>query len=321
MEEYQFDRNLIKNLIADKLSLTIQVLDKYAMRDRLDMLLNERAFYPESRGMYAKTVAIKYDVSSGADSKQNSHAVCFSIDGKYEETRKSRMKPLRVEFNPNNLKAEGMAKLRNDLEYILGNKYAKAVSEANITRIDVAIDFMQVELTDFAVGTMRSQKRGLWLNKSKVTGDTVIETVYMGDKRARSRFAYYKRSDGSIEEYVELTRFEARLKPSGIATDEGGKHSLLLKDIASLPNPFEHCRIFLMSHIVKAFSELPVTFADSCLVRGFNGACNLLDESLARQVKRFARRKDVQLFACQEDWNKRWSKATEELLEAFLSEG
>lgn len=117
----------------------------------------------------------------------------------------------RIEYNPNNLGAEGNQYLWETLEELLSVEYESFLYQASVTRVDTAFDArpltpesIWVEASGVQLGNIRTGPRG------------EVQSYDLGSRRSDLYFCIYNRhpEDGyRISSDPYTTRFEARINP------------------------------------------------------------------------------------------------------------
>lgn len=125
------------------------------------------------------------------------------------------VRPLRYEFNPNHWKEndhkEHAFGLNHNQDYHVMS-VLRCFKNVEITRNDVAIDVLGVDLGKYNWVDMKSRKREIHLD-----GVGNIETNYIGSARSDTRFRIYNKTKerqdkGSIARYADWWRVEVQLR-------------------------------------------------------------------------------------------------------------
>lgn len=117
----------------------------------------------------------------------------------------AKVPPLRYEFNPNHW--DGSYFMDKDLMMVL-----RWIKNPRITRLDVAIDIIGEDLSQYDVIDLRSRKQGEWRDRSGKR-----ETLYIGSPRAPDRLRIYNKAKEREEkdlkaEHEVWWRVEAQLR-------------------------------------------------------------------------------------------------------------
>jgi hypothetical protein len=262
--------DLISKTLAEATALSASYW--YGLPGLLDSIANGE---DEPRITKAKKRMAKYQ-----------RAYDIDIDGvKFYLTAKpnsSSMAPIRIEYNPSRLKSDTLQKL--------GELWSKAdgsgiplpalFSDARITRLDIAVDILNLWIADIYPHVENAKK--VWMAIEPKTG---IQTAYFHWTTNQKTFGHQKQADLSIYdkrqqledtgtdnpfEGVPYTRVELRLNKK-CHPDK----------LAELPYPFE--KIFLRRGIVNEpimDQRIWSMFLDSMRFRGRENALKLLPEEL-----------------------------------------
>jgi len=150
---------------------------------------------------------------------------------------------LRVDYNPAKVATSYIASY---LDFIVPGGYERIVEDAKITRFDVAVDVLGVDISELIVYPGKCRKSQIFFNKNKT------QSEYYGDRKSPWSLIVY---DKIAEEKAhgakcsvtsnsnKCTRIEARVKPKG--------GDLLLKDLGKAGNQFSQISISQYSSIVS----------------------------------------------------------------------
>lgn len=186
---------------------------------------------------------------------------------------------LRIEFNPDQLGLDGVMKFRDLLPEIMCGEvtYKNLASVGKVTRLDIAVDLVNIDLEDLLVTT---SKPGVSIGYFGLSGKA--ETKYLNVNKKGSNLYVYDRKTrlqklqeegigaGSVFGDTKYTRVEVR------TTSE--------KPIIALPG-FQN-RLKRIDLIDIEAAEPPEgehhwkLFQDSCRYRGLAGALNLLPDGV-----------------------------------------
>ena len=268
--------------VIDRLAVTFpvpSVVDQASIRDRLDSLANDPR--DPTVGKWGK------QKGGGAGKYARSYGL---IVGKCERVLvqcaagKANVAFLRFEFNPVRIGPEGVSRFRDLLPEITSEKvtYEQLANAGNVTRIDIAVDLVNIDLEDLLVST---PKPGVTMGYFGLTGKA--ETKYLNVNKKGSNLYVYDRRErlrnlheqgvGDGPEYGDAkhTRVEVRTEPGKPITALPGLLNRLkridLIDIEAAEPPEEqhHWRLF----------------QDSCRYRGLAGALNLMPDELRGQYQ------------------------------------
>lgn len=183
---------------------------------------------------------------------------------------------LRFEFNPDQLGATGLANFKEQLPLILlGNgTWETIINEGCITRLDVAVDLVNVDVEDLLVATKKPGKKLSYFGlggKIETAYQNTTKTIYIYDKRQ-------KQLDDDLEpEYggAPHTRVEIRTKTTkgilGLPTLMNHLKKVHLVDIEA-PNPPEEVHHWKL-------------FQNACRYKGVGGALKELPDPVSAQYK------------------------------------
>lgn len=141
----------------------------------------------------------------------------------------------RIEFNPEAALSKKAARNREAGQFASAVMRLLDPTEAEITRVDVAVD-LPVALRDVQALSDRTRKFNLWL------GAEGIETVYCGSRGSERQIVLYdkrreQRDRGKAPDLSSpLTRIEAHVQRPGLG----------LLALPALENPFTRLRLFLL---------------------------------------------------------------------------
>lgn len=208
---------------------------------------------------------------------------------------------LRVEFNPDQLGAKGLARFKEQVPVTLyGNgTWQTVINEGTITRLDIAVDLVNVDVEDLLVATKKPGKK---LSYFGVEGK--IETAYQNT--SNTIYIYDKKQallDSDLTpEYGDAphTRVEIRTKTTkgiaGLPTLLNHLDKVSLVDIEA-PSPPEEQHHWTM-------------FQNACRYKGLDGALNDLPEEVRSQYKAALEAVEGEVWQPKKLWGK-WAKTVE----------
>lgn len=260
----------------DKLAITLHIHDEYRKviyQQLWDMVkdkdcpeyINSKAGYSGS-SYYGTSVCWVDPVSKSK----------VLIQCKPTKKAKKNTPYLRLELNPDQLGPKGLSAFKDQFLMItLGNaSWQTLIDEGCITRLDVAVDLINVDVEDLLVAAKKPGKKLSYFGiggKIETAYQNTTNTVYVYDKKQ-------KQLDAGLEpEYGNTphTRVEIRTRTT--------------KGISGLPK--------LMNHLKKVSIvdiEAPdppesahswAQFQDACRYKGLDGALNTFPEELRSQYK------------------------------------
>ena len=203
------------------------------------------------------------------------------IEADPKPTKDGKMVPfLRFQFNPDKLGPDGMAFMKERLEYAFSGNYPwKAIAiNCKVTRIDLAIDILNVPIDQLLISSSKAGKSHCYYS---ATG--VLETAYLEVKsgKAGNTYAYNKNQQlmdmkrNPKYDGVPHTRIELRVRTSRSIVKLG-----------ALPNPFTKLNIAYPSLVGKS-PEQPHNWQhllDSVRYRGRKAALALIPDDSLREA-------------------------------------
>ena len=263
-------------LLIDKLAITLPLSDMAF--DRATEQLNalslagyeiEQAFSPYYRATYSIALSpyCQILISLGAaiySTPRPSDDPEVELDLDIESTGTRRR--CRIEWNPAKAAKHREAFLFA-IETLLGEEFRSEFQDARITRIDIAVDIIDVNINRLAISRSdTSVKSAIYYDR-----DGKPQTVYLGDKSSPLRFAIYDKKTQArpVRRYrQERTRIEAWIKTR-----------LTIQGLLNYPNPFSRLAItefeeleWLANHANYKWEW----FIDSSKSRGREAALNLM---------------------------------------------
>jgi hypothetical protein len=275
----------LKSVTTDMLNINLQIKDSYKsiLRDNLKQLCLEYGINSFSKYGYANVVQLLKE--------EQGKTILYCIDHRYSDRAY-----IHLQLNPSELDKTLTKSLRGDLDYLLGDKYAEFFLHSNVTRLDIAADFLNLHIDDLLFLNPRQRRSGAFWDQH---GNT--STIYLGHNKSKIQMRVYnktaqsrKNSDGDCSQ-DPVTRIEATVNPQ-----------CPLRDIHRISNPFEGLQVYKLSHLI-ADDRLPFSFCDSIHQRGLTATLRMLkpDEKLA--VKALLQEHVYQDFPAQkifEQWKK-----------------
>jgi hypothetical protein len=178
-------------------------------------------------------------------------------------------RPFRLEWNPSQLQAvpEYQAAFVAIMRHWFGEALQSELSNANITRIDLATDIDHININDLVIA-----RSDTTVTSSTYGRDGLIQTIYLGGKNTDLRFAIYDKraQQGSMvigNGQLARTRIEARIK-----------QRLTLDSLRTYDNPFARLTIREARHLeVAPRGNSPFVWdwlVDSIKQRGAEAALN-----------------------------------------------
>ena len=178
---------------------------------------------------------------------------------------------LRFEFNPDQLGPEGLSRFKEQLIVILlGNgSWETLIKEAKVTRLDIAVDLLNVDTEDLLVGAKKPGKKMSYFGiggKIETAYQNTTNTIYIYDKKQKQI------DDKQTPEFGNTphTRVEIKTRTTkgilGLPSLMNHLNKVSLIDIEAPEPPEEH-------HHWKLFQ-------DACRYRGMDGALNFLSDDV-----------------------------------------
>lgn len=208
-----------------------------------------------------------YDGDSEGEPDIDTHAVTDS------------RRPMRLEFNPARLQEvpEYQSAFVAIMRDWFGDALESELSNANITRIDLATDIQGIN-----INRLIAARADTTVMSTAYGRDGLNQTIYLGGKNTDLRFVIYDKRQqerGIVQAgQVERTRIEARIK-----------QRLTFDSLRAYRNPFERLTIQEMRRleILGCRGNSPHYrdwFLDSCKQRGGEAALNLIRNYRTRQA-------------------------------------
>lgn len=179
-----------------------------------------------------------------------------------------RVTKLRMEFNPNALGSDRIAKLKADCMCLMPDGWEYVLKLGRITRLDVAVDFYGVLPSSFAVLPQQGLTSRMW------SVDGKLQTLVLGKKPGNQTILYDKSAEivarGLKWNGPPVARLERRLNKPSIT---------ILPQLASLKNPFSGLVLSTLTTCPPPTSMKSgewEMFKDSAVMRGLPGALQLL---------------------------------------------
>lgn len=193
---------------------------------------------------------------------------------------KGNLRFMRLDMNPSVLGASGMKALHQAIPKLTAGlfEYADIVNAGNVTRLDIAVDIVNLDIEDVFIST-----KGLGKSHSYFSAAGKAETIYLNVTGKGSKLSIYDKKTQLAEtgskqphtfyKQAKQTRVEFRKnyeKPPA--------------KLLNSQNPFKEIRL-----IDVEAPELPTQpyiwklFTDSCHYRGIEGALQQLDFSLRKK--------------------------------------
>lgn len=183
---------------------------------------------------------------------------------------------MRFEWNPSKLGPDGMAFFRKRLTQIFQGSftYADLLQDGKVTRVDAAIDLVNVSIDDVLIVTKTPEKSIVYHGT-----DGGTETIYLGASKhlKRGHTAIYNKQQqlddvGRTEKFggVPLTRIEARPKTS-----------TPIVNLPLLPNPLKEIILMIPGEVEPPEENHHwMFFLDSCRYLGIKGALAKLPDAI-----------------------------------------
>ena len=178
---------------------------------------------------------------------------------------------LRFEFNPDHIGSKGVAVFKETLPEITGGivSYGDLAKTGRVTRVDVAVDLINVDIEDLLIGVKKPGKKMSYFGiggKIETAYQNTTRTIYIYDKRQKQI------DDGVAPKYGSTphTRVEIRTSTT--------------KSILQLPKLMNHLKkVSLIDIEAPDPPEEPHhwnQFQDACRYRGLDGALNQLPDDV-----------------------------------------
>jgi len=187
---------------------------------------------------------------------------------------------LRLEFNPTALGKPGIAFLKQQLEALVldGLSFAKVMTDGRVTRLDVAVDIVGVNISDLLVNVQTSGKQH-WYYSANGKQETGYFGIVKGDNNAKWK-AYNKRQQLKDTTETPVAQADGGLSHTRLEYTYTPMKPLPL--LGDLPNRFTEVSVAYptapkgIKHHDWAF------FVDSCSRRGEAAALALMPEGKTR---------------------------------------
>ncbi|WP_288905352.1 hypothetical protein [uncultured Sneathiella sp.] len=255
--------------VIDKLSVTIPVDEEY--RKAVDGSLYKIHKQVKDFSDISKN-GKKYHVSANWTDKVTGQKVLFQCNPKSSKA----VNYMRFELNPNKLGPDGMRRFKSILELLVtyGNyPYSRILEEGYITRMDIAVDIVNVAPHELIISGKDKGKSIKFLGK----GSNELETVYLDKPKTKSsqKMIYDK-----LQEQVDKGNkpsFNEVLHTRAEYTHAGAPFS----NIPNIKNPFKKMKvihpIFKPDGVEDWIWQL---FLNSCRLKGVEASLSLLPDHL-----------------------------------------
>jgi len=267
----------VLNPVIDKISITYKIDDLDLKAALIESLLQEIEEETNTwKSSAFKKGSIQYKASAQLAIPSNSHSALVQIG----PTKKNTSHSLRLEFNPAALGASGIAFLKDQLESLVpeGLSYLDIITNGLVTRVDIAVDVVGVNLADLVVSAKDGGKHH-WYHSAEGKPETGYLGLKKSDKNAKWT-AYNKRqqikdSSGwpTVQAHGGLshTRIEYRATPNKT-----------FLDLNSLKNPFFGISLAYPTAPKEIKPYIWSFFIDSCTRRGEVAALAMVPEGKLR---------------------------------------
>ena len=146
------------------------------------------------------------------------------VDGTFIQwTDNKRLKPVRIDFNPNKCDSEAIIRILRTLKY------------GELTRFDVALDF-EADLSEYYIQDGNRRKQNYWLGTSGK-----LETKYIGTRNSDLMIRIY---DKAKEQQKENENYEPDIQWWRVEAQMSGRFIDVFERFKSLYNPFTDLRLF-----------------------------------------------------------------------------
>jgi hypothetical protein len=261
--------------VIDKLSCVFH-FDHLGLQKKVHFKLKELLGNPSApeyqKASYSTYKLGNYAMSVKLVDPTTQQAIVIQAQPKNDKTKSF----MRFEWNPSKLGPGGMAFFRKQFSEMFGGTftYADLLQQGKVTRVDAAVDFMNVSIDDVLIVTKTPEKSHVYYGT-----DGGTETIYLGASKYNKtgHTAIYDKQQqledvGRTEKYggVPLTRIEARPKTF-----------IHLGDLPSLPNPFNDINVIIPGRVEPPEEHHHwMFFLDSCRYLGIEGALSRLPDAL-----------------------------------------
>jgi hypothetical protein len=262
----------VSELKVDKLSLTLNIDDPQERKDTeqniREATLNDKSsdfsFFPQWTKGYQSSVGVVLNTHS---------TLLIQANPKLEN-----MPFFRVEFNPATAGKTGTLIAKDIIDFFLLKGFNQMAKYGNISRIDLAVDVLNVKVDELLAESTGSKKSGMWCGPR---GN--IETLYIGSKYSNWRACIYDKKHCLKEKglpypHHETTRIECQIKPK-----------CSVNELSKIKNSFKRVNIYNCgngSELPKSLKMMWNTFLDSCRYRGAQAALMLIQDRNARKKYR-----------------------------------
>lgn len=253
---------LIK-VCTDMLNINLQVSDKdkVAIKQNLQDMSNEYGITPFYKYGYKQVIPLLKE--------EQRKTILFCTEHKYPNRGF-----VHLQLNPSELDKKLAKSLKGDLDYLLGPNYEGFFCNSTVTRLDIAADFVNLNVDDIVCSSLRQRRSGMFFDQYGHT-----ETIYLGHRKSIFQIKIYNKtaknkSKGINTDIEQITRIEATINPQ-----------CSFKHIARIKNPFEGLKIYKLSDLI-ADDRLPISFCDSLHHRGLTATLKLLEPDERVAVKK-----------------------------------
>jgi hypothetical protein len=262
--------------IIDKISITYIISDPDLKAVLVQNLKQETEAGGHWQSAAWKKGTVVYEASAELAIPSSGHTVHVHVGPKKKTTT------LRLEFNPTELGAPGIAFLKTQLEKLVldGLSFSDIIAKGKVTRVDIAVDIVGIHLADVLLLVKGGGKQHWYLS-----GDGKPETGYLGmSKKAKNAKlkAYNKRQEVKDHSKVPVEQAHGGLSHTRVEYIFKTPNKSFL-ELNTLKNPFDKISLAYPKAPkgVKAYAW--VFFMDSCVRRGQTAALAMIPEGKLRK--------------------------------------
>ena len=253
---------VIKSVCTDMLNINLQLNEEGIKQVEKNLI--------EMSEQYGITPFTKYGYREVIPllTEEQKKSILFCSNHKYPS------RPyVHLQLNPSELDKTLATSLRGDLDWLLGNCYKQFFLNSSVTRLDIAVDYLNLNVDDCLFNNTRQRRSAAYFNQSGQT-----ESVYLGHRKSLVQMRIYdksakNRSKHNVADTEQVTRIEATVNPK-----------CTFADIHKIKNPYEGLKIYKLSGLI-ADNRIPLSFCDSIQLRGLTATLNLLAPDERKAVK------------------------------------
>lgn len=184
-------------------------------------------------------------------------------------------------FNPGILDDPSLQHLIDQLGHIVGIRYPEFISVARVTRVDIALDFTNLQINDMCFYKANYSHWDIHIEGKR------IESIRFGSRNTQNKIRIYDKA-------AQLKKIHGTHAKPSCRVELQFAPNIHLSKIPSLLKKIPELKAYDLRGLSSSRPELKF-FSDACQLRTVGGAIQRLDNATKQHIRRQLKRYDTDL--------------------------